>query len=341
MTYSNLLIIKNEQSQYVIPSHVYDKEFSKYAEELGFHIYMLLVSPKVSVKRKKVKKSSVTFEVDNGSFKKVVKIPIAYKDKLEFMNEVEILDEIIKYYISEGRNKHADSLIEKFRKYKVCYIGKAYSEKGRTAVDRLRGGHEHLQEILAKIHDYSSGNTQVGVILLNVVEGMRSAQFTIHHDSVREDSEKISQSIKYKLDKKSAIDLAEGGLIGYFKPEENDNRLEFPAISGGKYGELQKNPQGLIDSGFTHLGIDIDLRQSRVVLEIPESSTPWPLARISYNLKNCKKENPPPSSSSTMDWRMDKIYLQPNPRKVRGKSGYVVGCYLEERKVKRWELWGL
>lgn len=334
MTYSNLLIIKNEQSQYVIPSHVYDKEFSKYAEELEFHIYMLLVSPKVSVKRKKVKKSSVTFEVDNGSFKKVVKIPIAYKDKLEFMNEVEILDEIIKYYISEGEKKCSDSLIEKFRKYKVCYIGKAYSEKGRTVVDRLRGGHEHLQEILAKIHDYSSGNTQVGVILLNVVEGMRSAQFTIHHDSVQEDSEKISQSIKYKLDKKSAIDLAEGGLIGYFKPEENDNKLEFPAISGGKYGKLQKNPQGLIDSGFTHLGIDIDLRQSRAVLEIPEISTPWPLARISYNLENCEIEDPPPSF---MPWRMDQIFLQPYQRRACGRGGAIIGM----RKIKRWELWRL
>ena len=85
---------------------------------------------------------------------------------------------------------------------------------------------------------------------MNVVEGMRSAQFTIHHDSVQEDSEKISQSIKYKLDKRSAIDLAEGGLIGYFKPEENNNRFEFPAKTGGK---LQKYPQELIDSGFTHL----------------------------------------------------------------------------------------
>ena len=45
MIHSNLLIIKNEQSQYVIPSHIYDKKFSKYAEELEFHIYMLLVSP--------------------------------------------------------------------------------------------------------------------------------------------------------------------------------------------------------------------------------------------------------------------------------------------------------
>ena len=335
MIHSNLLIIKNEQSQYVIPSHIYDKKFSKYAEELEFHIYMLLVSPKVSVKRKKIKKSLITFEISNSIFKELEKIHIDYKDKLESMNEVEILDEIIKYHISEGRNKHADSLIEKFRKYKVCYVGKSYTEKGRTAVDRLRGGHEHLQEILAKIHDYSSGNTQVGVILLNVVEGMRSARLTIHHDSVQEDSEKISQSIEYKLDKESAIDLAEGGLIGYFKPEENNNRLEFPAKTGGK---LQKYPQELIDSGFTHLGIDIDLRQSRAVLEIPEISTPWPLARISYNLKNGEIENPPPSS--IMDWRMDEIYLQSNPRKVGGKNGYVVGCYLEERKVKRWELWG-
>ena len=332
MIHSNLLIIKNEQSQYVIPSHIYDKKFSKYAEELEFHIYMLLVSPKVSVKRKKIKKSLITFEVSNSIFKELEKIHIDYKEKLESMNEVEILDEIIKYHISEGRNKHADSLIEKFRKYKVCYIGKSYNGKDRTAVDRLRGGHEHLQEILAKIHDYSSGNTQVGVILLNVVEGMRSAQFTIHHDSVQEDSEKISQSIKYKLDNKSAIDLAEGGLIGYFKPEENDNRLEFPAISGGKYGKLQKNPQGLIDSGFTHLGIDIDLRQSRAVLEIPEISTPWPLARISYNLENCEIEDPPPSF---MPWRMDQIFLQPYQRKACGGGGAIIGM----RKIKRWELW--
>lgn len=105
----------------------------------------------------------------------------------------------------------------------VVYVGQAYGQGHRSAMDRLRS-HETLQKVLASTAE-NSPDDEVLIIMVQVeppqiftsIDGTRDAQFM-----GKADTEHWLDIFKHPLTEKQQISLNEAGLIAYFKPHYKD-----------------------------------------------------------------------------------------------------------------------
>jgi len=115
----------------------------------------------------------------------------------------------------------------------VLYVGQAYADGKRSAVDRLKN-HSTLQKILANFQ-YSSPDYEIYIlmyeymdpVLFTSMDGRSKAQITDYRDINR-----FHSIVDNPPTKKQVISLMEAGLIRYFQPKYNKIYKEnFPSTS--------------------------------------------------------------------------------------------------------------
>lgn len=122
---------------------------------------------------------------------------------------------------------------EHLGKFDVQYVGQAFAEGRRSAIDRLRS-HSTLQKILAEAH-YSDPDSEIFVFtfeyapyrLITQMDGMAKGV-----SDKEEDSERFITILESPLTQHQQICLAEAALIRYFAPPFNEIYKEnFPSES--------------------------------------------------------------------------------------------------------------
>ncbi|EFN8906208.1 hypothetical protein D6912_15785 [Escherichia coli] len=139
----------------------------------------------------------------------------------------------------------------------VLYVGQAYADGKRTAIDRLRS-HSTLQKILADTMN-EFPDDQIYIITLvyneyNLISSFNGVDKTCI--SGQEDDARLNSIIGNPLSKKEIVCLAEASLIRYFNPRYNITyKSSFPASD-------QKILSGCFDLDFSGLSVEIELDDS-------------------------------------------------------------------------------
>ncbi len=141
--------------------------------------------------------------------------------------------------------------------FKVLYVGQAYADGERTAIDRLKS-HSTLQQILAETM-YNHPDDQVFIVMLEYSDYFLATTFNGMDKNALggvEDELRLRSIYSNPLSKKEIICLSEAGLIRYFQPQYNKiYRESFPASD-------QKVLSGCFDLDFSGLSVEIELNES-------------------------------------------------------------------------------
>jgi hypothetical protein len=320
---TKLVVVRNDQSHALMSSEIYSDGLKELALERGNHIYLVVVGPRVRViAADDVDETwAVRTEFDgNGTWKpRTVRIPKHLLGKGELRR---VKDHVVhrspdgvetKYtaialtrvllranfasVTGSERNWYLHT-ISKFFTYSVLYVGQAYGrDQRRSAVDRIQDGHEHLQKILAEVHDYHP-DQHVGIMITD--HSISGAE--IHGFSGPDTWEQLTAMSEDFFtgfggpleDEKSAIDAVEALLIRYFQPAENTRLKEFPLR------DLPSLIEKLKASYVTHLGIDFDVSDSYAFLYDPKRAKASPTHRFSVNITTGVPEA---ASNAPLSWR--------------------------------------
>ncbi|MCL9671405.1 hypothetical protein [Citrobacter sp. MNAZ 1397] len=144
-----------------------------------------------------------------------------------------------------------------FSDLEVLYVGQAYAEGKRTAIDRLRS-HATLQKILADtMYDFPDDQLFIitleydDYILASTFNGMDKGAINGDEDDIR-----LKSVFKNPLSQEEIICLSEAGLIRYFQPEYNKiYKDSFPTAD-------QKILAGCFDLDFSGLSVEVELYDS-------------------------------------------------------------------------------
>lgn len=138
--------------------------------------------------------------------------------------------EIVRYVPSDFIEMTRAADIPIMRNLEVLYVGQAFADGKRSAVDRLKS-HSTLQKILANMQ-YNNPDDEVVILafeylpyrIITMMDGRdRKA---IHGES---DSERFSSILANPLTKHQQICLVEAALIRYFQPTYNEiYKASFP-----------------------------------------------------------------------------------------------------------------
>ena len=147
------------------------------------------------------------------------------------------------------------------RHFEVLYVGQAYADGKRAAIDRLRS-HQTLQRILAEL---AAANPDDEVMLF--LFKYEPAQYFLSMDGVagaeitgEQDTRHVQRLIKNPPSRKEEIALAEAGLIRYFEPPYNEiYKASFPA-------EQLKILEGCYERDFVSLSVEINTEDVRARL---------------------------------------------------------------------------
>jgi hypothetical protein len=151
--------------------------------------------------------------------------------------------------------------VEILRQLEVLYVGQAYAEGTRSALDRLKS-HSTLQKILADIH-HKMPDDEIFLLAFEylpyrVITTMDGIDKTAIRDE--SDSKRFMSIIDHPLSEHQQICLVEAGLIRYFKPPYNEiYKHTFPAAD-------QKILSSCYDLDFSGLIVEIDTEELRMQL---------------------------------------------------------------------------
>ncbi|MFT2789734.1 hypothetical protein ACMV5I_06635 [Serratia sp. T13T92] len=139
----------------------------------------------------------------------------------------------------------------------VLYVGQAYADGKRTAIERLRS-HSTLQKILADtMNDFP--DDQIYILTLVYSDYILFSSFNGADKtciSGQEDLARLKSIIDTPLSKKEIVCLSEAGLIRYFNPKYNIiYKGSFPSSD-------QKILSGCFDLDFSGLSVEIELNGS-------------------------------------------------------------------------------
>lgn len=141
-----------------------------------------------------------------------------------------------------------------FSDLEVLYVGQAYAEGKRTALDRLRS-HATLQKILANTM-YDFPDDQLFIVTVEYDDYILASTFNGMDKGAiggDEDDARLKSVFKNPLSQKEIICLSEAGLIRYFQPKYNEiYKKNFPAAD-------QKVLAGCFDLDFSGLSVEVEL----------------------------------------------------------------------------------
>ncbi|HDK6052201.1 TPA: hypothetical protein M4243_003246 [Klebsiella variicola] len=150
---------------------------------------------------------------------------------------------------------------EIYYKLEVLYVGQAFAEGRRTAIERLKN-HSTLQKILAEtMSDYPDDQVFIFTLVYDDYV-LFSSMDGRDKDSIagEQDDSRLKSIIHNHLSKKEIICLAEAGLIRYFQPKYNAiYRESFPSSD-------QKILAGCFNLDFSGLTVEVELNDSHFKL---------------------------------------------------------------------------
>lgn len=139
------------------------------------------------------------------------------------------------------------------RTLEVLYVGQAYADGNRSAIDRLRA-HSTLQQILAET-SHTMPDDQILLLAFEYVPYRVITIFDgIDKKAIRDerDTERFYSILDNPLSERQQICLAEAGLIRYFQPKYNEiYKTSFPAAD-------QKVLDECYQLDFSALVVEID-----------------------------------------------------------------------------------
>lgn len=169
--------------------------------------------------------------------------------------------EVLTYYPAASLSINGVISNPSLQQLEVLYVGQAYAEGKRTAMDRLKS-HSTLQRVLADTH-YSFPDDEILILtfeyapyrVISWVDGTEKKAI-----SGEEDIARFESIIDNPLSKAQQISLAEAGLIRYFQPHYNVvYKDSFPS-----------SDQSLLDScyhlDFSALIVEIDTEELGIYL---------------------------------------------------------------------------
>ncbi|URO00912.1 hypothetical protein NB069_08590 [Leclercia adecarboxylata] len=232
------------------------------------HIYMICKRPKATCSSEPpiidngIMTGFLTSRVDGKELISSYKLPFQFEDEEEKIVVAEYphrkiytvnnQGEGVRYWPGDFLAFHTGNRI--FKDLEVLYIGQAYAEGKRTALDRLRS-HSTLQKILADTM-YNFPDDQVFIIAVEYDDYFIASMFNRMEEGVisgEEDDIRLKSVFENPLSQKEIICLSEAGLIRYFKPKYNKiYRDNFPAAD-------QSVLSGCFDLDFSGLSVEIEL----------------------------------------------------------------------------------
>jgi hypothetical protein len=146
----------------------------------------------------------------------------------------------------------------------VLYVGQAFGDGRRTAIERLRN-HATLQKILAQMH-HEMPDDEVILLTFEYVPYRVISMFDgVDKKAIRDerDTERFSSILDNPLTEHQQVCLAEAGLIRYFQPKYNEiYKASFPA-----------SDQRILDQcyqlDFSALIVEIDTEELDISLYSP------------------------------------------------------------------------
>jgi hypothetical protein len=154
-------------------------------------------------------------------------------------------------YISSKINSYSD--VGVFDKFNVLYVGQAFGDGNRAALDRLKS-HSTLQKILART-PYDLPDEEIVIFafeysqdqVFTTMDGR--AEGAISDDS---NEERLFNAIDNPPSKKQKISMIEAGLIRYFQPKYNKVFVnKFPSIKA-------KTLKSCLDLDVTGLVVELN-----------------------------------------------------------------------------------
>jgi hypothetical protein len=182
--------------------------------------------------------------------------PYPHRDIETLLSNGEVVRRVPAAMVAVGL-AHVDVL----RQLDVLYVGQAYAEGKRSALDRLKS-HSTLQKILADIH-HNMPDDEVFLLAFEylpyrVITTMDGIDKTAIRDET--DSKRFMSIIDHPLTEHQQICLVEAGLIRYFTPAYNEiYKDSFPAAD-------QKILSSCYDLDFSGLIVEIDTEELRMQL---------------------------------------------------------------------------
>ncbi|WP_311243068.1 hypothetical protein [Microbacterium sp. WCS2018Hpa-23] len=319
---AGLISVTNLSSRVLVPSQIYDEGMEEWGKASGNHIYLVAIGPRVNVVS--ALKDTDGWRIDTEYYKdgwrpRTVRLPAPAFRSIN----VSVSDGVLVHLGDDGEERYTavqlarkaldlardDSslqaqswmkhTIDKFFDYTVVYIGQAYGRDVRkSAVKRLTDGHADLQKALAAVNDHHR-NSDIGVVLMDTHVQGRELFGSIGQDG-NEELARLAANLMTAPDgpledKALLIDAAEAMLIRYIQPKMNEKLREFPL----------KDRPGLVNpllaAGITHLGVQIDLTASDVVLHDPIAGTSNSRHRFAVNLSTGERDV---AGDSPLAWRM-------------------------------------
>ncbi len=163
--------------------------------------------------------------------------------------------EEVRFWPSDIIALHTGSKI--YFELEVLYVGQAYAEGKRTAIDRLKS-HSTLQKILAEtMYDYP--DDQVFIVMVQYDNYFLTSSFSGRDKEAiagEEDNLRLKSIISNPLSLKEIICLSEAALIRYFQPKYNEiYKNNFPSLN-------QKVLSVCFGLDFSGLSVEIELCDS-------------------------------------------------------------------------------
>ncbi len=163
----------------------------------------------------------LSFEMPFQITDDAVRVELAPYPHREFRT-LNLSDEMIRYVPAMALSLSGVVQEPALQGLEVLYVGQAYAEGNRTAIDRLKS-HSTLQKILADMH-YEMPDDEVLLLTFEYVPyRIISSLDGIDKNAIRDerDHRRFLSIIDNPLTKAQQISLAEAALIRYFQPRYN------------------------------------------------------------------------------------------------------------------------
>lgn len=309
----SLLAVTNWQSRALEPWEAEEPEFKRWAHENDIHLYLVLVGPRTEIlgldKQPTYWKLHTLFHDGTTMKPRMLPVPfeilpekgptltndgvVAWTDDqgTHELNAIEIARRLLQT-ADRPLDLWHQSTLEKLFTYQVEYIGQSFGKAGeRTPAERIGQGHATVQSVLSRTISHRLNSAVAFVVLDAHVQGVEMT-LSLGPDNVQEMSARAARLIAQPegplVDRHKLVTVFEALLIRSFPAARNQQYKRFP---------LKDAPQlveELLEWGYTHLGVRLDVSQSLALLRHPNpAQRPQSVLRFGVNLRTGEYETLP------------------------------------------------